>query len=282
MTASPDAGGSRVGAVVALKPVARAKSRLGGLPDPLRRRLAWTMAVDTLTALAGSGASVLVVSEQPALASRLARAGVRARVVGEAGAVGMNGALARGAHLLVADGCSTVLACVGDLPALRPDSVRAVLAAAPDAGRAFLADASGTGTTMLLARRVKLDPRFQGPSAAAHAASGATPLTDARLGTTLPDARSDVDTEDDLGLAVRLGLGAATASLVDHHGQLGRYVVITTTGHSDDHDHPLAITSTGHRVPLPAAALADGLRTLRPGQRLHAVLADGAVLSAWL
>ena len=282
MTALPDSGGPRVGAVVALKPVARAKSRLGGLPDPLRRRLAWTMAVDTLTALAGGGASILVVSDQPALTSRLARSGVPARVVGESGAVGMNGALARGAQLLVADGCSTVLACVGDLPALRPASVRAVLRAAPEVGRAFLADASGTGTTMLLARGADLDPRFGGPSAAAHAASGATALTDTGLGGPIPDARSDVDTEDDLGRGVDLGLGAATARLTDQHGQLGRYAMIMTTGHTDDHDHPLVVTSTGDRVPLPSDALADDLQPLRPGQRLHCVLAGGVVLSAWL
>ena len=268
--------------MVALKPVARAKSRLGDLPDPLRRRLAWTMAVDTLTALAAAGAAVLVVGDQPALASRLTRAGVRARAVGEAGAVGMNGALDRGARLLVADGCSTVLACVGDLPALRPSSVRAVLQAASDQGRAFLADASGTGTTMLVTRRTDLDPRFQGPSAAAHAASGATALTDLQLGSPVPDARADVDTRHDLGQAVTLGLGAATARLVDHDGQLGHYSVITTTGHTDHHDQPLAVTSTGHRVLLPQTALADGLRPPRPGQRLHAVLAGGTVLSAWL
>lgn len=282
MTALRDAAGPRVGAVVALKPVARAKSRLGGLPDPLRRRLAWTMAVDSLSALAGGGASILVVSDQPALAGRLARAGVAARVVGESGAVGMNGALDRGAQLLVEAGCSTVLACVGDLPALRPASVRAVLRAAPDQGRAFLVDASGGGTTMLLARGSDLDPRFQGPSAAAHAASGATPLTDARLGGPVPDARSDVDTEDDLGRAVSLGVGAATAQLINQRGQLGSYAVITTTDHTDDHDHPLAATSTGYRVRLPPDALAEDLRCLRPGQRLHAVLAGGAVLSAWL
>lgn len=282
MTALPDADSSRAGAVVALKPVARAKSRLAGLPDPLRRRLAWTMAVDTLTALASGGAELLVVSDQPALASRLARAGVPARVVGESGAVGMNGALARGARLLAAAGCSTVLACVGDLPALRPASVQAVLQAAPKSGRAFVADASGTGTTMLLARGTELDPRFQGPSAAAHTASGAAPLTDDQLGTAVPDARSDVDTEDDLGAAVELGLGVATARLVDTRGQLGHYAVITTTGHTDDQDHPLAITSAGYRMRLPPDALADGLRTLRPGQRLHSVLTDDVVLSAWL
>ena len=268
---------------MALKPAARAKSRLGSLPDPLRRRLAWCMAVDTLTALAAVVDEVLVVGDQPALASRLARAGVRARVVGEAGAVGLNGAFDRGAAVLRAAGHHRVLACVGDLPALRPGSLTAVLAAAPAAGRSFLADASGTGTTMLLASGVPLDPRFQGSSASAHQASGAAALTDERLGAPVPDARHDVDTEADLSEAVPLGLGPATAALLDPaSGLLASYAVVTTTGHADGEGRPLAVTGTGHRVVLPRTALADGLRELRAGQRLHAVQVAGVVRSAWL
>jgi 2-phospho-L-lactate guanylyltransferase len=270
-------------AVVALKPATYAKSRLGTLPDPLRRRLAWTMAVDTLTALAAAVTEVLVVSEQPALASRLARAGVRARVVDEAGAEGMNGALRRGAALLQATGHATVLACVGDLPALRPATVATVLAAASAAGRYYLADASGTGTTMLIAVATALDPHFQGRSAAAHQASGAVALTDQLLGAPVPDARSDVDTEADLVPAVALGTGPATAALLDPGtGQLAEYSVITTTSHTDADQQPLALTATGHRVVLPPASLADGLRALRPGQRLHGVHVGGVVRSAWL
>jgi len=270
-------------AVVALKPAAQAKSRLAGLPDPLRRRLAWTMAVDTLTALGEAVAEVLVVSDQPALSSRLARAGVAARVVAEAGAPGMNGALTRGADLLRESGCRVVLACVGDLPALRPATVRRVLAGAADPGRSFLADASGTGTTMLVARDVALDPQFQGPSAAAHERSGALRLTDERLGAPVPDGRCDVDTEAELAPAVALGLGRATLTLLDPAtGALARYGVITTTGHADDAGRPLAVTATGHRVLLPPAALAEELRTLRPGQRLHSVQAAGTVRSVWL
>jgi 2-phospho-L-lactate/phosphoenolpyruvate guanylyltransferase len=270
-------------AVVALKSATHAKSRLGTLADPLRRRLAWTMAVDTLTALAAAVAEVLVVSDQPALASRLTRAGVRARVVGEAGAEGMNGALSHGAGLLQATGHATVLACVGDLPALRPATVATVLGAASAPGRYYLADASGTGTTMLIAVGTVLDPKFQGGSAAAHQASGATPLTDEMLGRPVPDARSDVDTEADLATAVALGTGPATAALLDPGtGRLAEFSVITTTGYTDADQRPLALTAAGHRVVLPPASLADGLRTMRPGQRLHSVHVGGVVLSAWL
>ena len=270
-----------VAAVVALKPVTSAKSRLATLPDPLRRRLAWTMAVDTLRALATAGAALLVVGDEPGLASRLARAGVLARVVGETGAAGMNAALGRGAELLAADGHRDVLAVVGDLPALRAETVRRLLQVAPAAGRGYLADAAGTGTTMLLARGAPLDPRFQGLSAAAHATSGAAPL--APLLDDGADARRDVDTEDDLAIAVDLGLGRATTALVDPVSRrLGRYTVITTTDHRDDHGRSLAVSAAGHRLVLDQHALADGLRSLRPGQRLHAVHAGRQVLSAWL
>lgn len=270
-------------AVVALKVVADAKSRLGSLPDPLRRRLAWTMALDTLAALAAALDDVLVVSDQPALASRLARGGVRARVVGEAGAAGMNGALSRGAALLRQDGHRTVLACVGDLPALQPGTVSGVLAASPVPGRSFLPDASGTGTTMLVARDVDLDPRFQGLSATAHEESGALRLTEERVGAPLADGRQDVDTEAELAPAVALGVGPATRALLEGPGgTLAAYTVITTTSHSDDQGRALVVAASGHRLALPRAALADGLRDLRPGQRLHSVQSAGVVRSAWL
>jgi 2-phospho-L-lactate guanylyltransferase len=269
-------------AVVALKPMAQAKSRLGTLPDALRRRLAWTMAVDTLRALAAAADTVLVVSDQPALDSRLRRAGVRAEVVPEAGAGGMNGALARGAEAAAARGRDTVLACVGDLPALRPASVRRVLGAVDHGGRAFLADATGVGTTMLTARGVPLQPHFQGASAAAHSRSGAVPLAAEALGG-VADARRDVDTEADLAPAAELGLGAATAALlVPGTSRLATWTVLTTTGWKGDDGLPLAVAAEGHRLVLPPEAV-DGLRTpLRVGQRLHAVHADGVVRSAWL
>jgi 2-phospho-L-lactate guanylyltransferase len=269
--------------VVALKAGELVKSRLAPLPQPLRRRLAWTMAVDTLHALTAAAERVCVVSNQPALHERLARAGLSAvQVVGEAQPGGMNEALRLGADRLRADGLVRVLACVGDLPALRPASVAVVLAAAAAYERASLPDATGIGTTMLHAGpRVALAPHFQGRSAAAHHSSGAVALTDERLGAVVPDARRDVDTEVDLVDAARLGLGPATRALLDPGtGRLGSYAVVTTTG--PDGADGRAVTAAGVRVTLPRDRLADDLRTPRPGQRLQAVLAGTTVLSAWL
>jgi 2-phospho-L-lactate guanylyltransferase len=280
----PSATVARVGAVVALKPTESAKSRLGTLPDPLRRRLAWTMALDTLAALSDAVDEVAVVSGQPALESRLRRAGLVVTVVAEPLATGMNAALSHGSAWLAQErGCTTVLASVGDLPALRHESVRRVLAASAGQPRSFLADASGVGTTMLIARATGLAPRFQGASAAAHAHSGAVALTDDALGGALPDARTDVDTETDLALALPLGLGPSTSRLIDPaSGMLGRYDVLTVTEHQGAGSDQVVITSRGTRRALTAGAVTDGLRELHPGQRLHAVFAPDRVLSAWL
>jgi 2-phospho-L-lactate/phosphoenolpyruvate guanylyltransferase len=269
-------------AVIALKPTAYAKSRLA-VPDPLRRRLAWTMALDTLSALCRALPHVLVVSDQPALEARLRRAGLAVEVISESGHVGMNSALGRGALILQAQGFSSVLACVGDLPALRPESVARILDASRSHTRSFVADASGVGTTMLVAHDVELAPQFQGRSAAAHHASGAVGLAAETIGSPVADARRDVDTEADLAAAIGLGVGPATSALIDHErGHLGRYELITATQWRSPEGAPLAVTPTGRRIVLPDDALRGELRHAQLGQRLHSVVADGRVLSVWL
>jgi 2-phospho-L-lactate guanylyltransferase len=269
-------------AVIALKPMERAKSRLA-VPDPLRRRLAWTMALDTLSALCRAMPHVLVVSDQPALEARLRHAGIAAEVISESGHVGINSALSRGALALHAQGYRSILACVGDLPALRSESVLRILDTSMAHQRSFVADASGVGTTMLVAHSVELQPQFQGRSAAAHHASGAVSLSAEMIRSPLADARRDVDTEADLAAAIDLGVGPATKALIDlGKGRLGRYELITATEWRNADGELLAVTSEGRRIPLPVEALGSELRHARLGQRLHAVEADGRVLSAWL
>ncbi len=275
--------GSATAAVVALKATEHAKSRLASFPDPLRRRLAWTMAVDTLLALSDAVDHLVVVSDQPALDSRLRRIGLSVEVRAEAGRPGMNAALNQGADVLRARGFRTVLACVGDLPALRATSVRRILDQAEPHSRSFVADASGVGTTMLITRLARLDPHFQGRSAAAHHTSGAIPLAPQAGSDSWADARRDVDTEIDLADAIHLGIGPTTSALIDQTtSRIGHYQVITSTEWTTDDATPVAVTASGHRVALPRSALSDGLRHVRLGQRLHAVIADRRVLSAWL
>ena len=136
---------------------------------------------------------------------------------------------------------------------------------------------------MLVAHAVELAPQVQGRSAAAHHASGAVSLSADMIGSPIADARRDVDTETDLAAAIGLGVGPATSALIDHErGRLGRYELITATEWRYADDEPLAVTSEGRRITLAAGALGGELRHARLGQRLHAVEADGRVLSAWL
>ena len=136
---------------------------------------------------------------------------------------------------------------------------------------------------MLVAHDVELAPQFQGRSAAAHYASGAVNLSADAIGSPIADARRDVENEADLAVAIGLGVGTATDSLIDHgKGRLGRYQLITATQWRNAAGELLAVTATGRRIARPAEALRDELRYIRLGQRLHAVEADGRVLSAWL
>ena len=97
-----------------------------------------------------------------------------------------------------------------DLPALRPAELARVLGAAGEhPGRAFLADAAGIGTTLLAAGPGgALAPAFGGPSRSRHRLSGAReiPLTG------VDSVRRDVDTAEDLRVALALGVGPRTAA----------------------------------------------------------------------
>lgn len=221
----------RVDLVVPVKPLPRAKTRLRGAADggvgalDAHLRLALALARDTVAAAVAATRvrSVLVISSDPAVAIETGALGVE--VATDPGR-GLNGALRHGARLLrERDRGAAVGALQADLPALAPaDLDHAVAAAerhfAAGQDRVFVPDAPGTGTTLLLAAPGRdLAPRFGGPSAAAHTASGAVPLADA-----LPGLRRDVDTAADLADAARLGLGRWTRAVVG--------------GHAGEPDHP--------------------------------------------
>jgi len=223
--------------VLPVKPLARAKSRLAAATGPLRPALALAFALDTVTAAlrCPEVARVVVVTDDPLAAAELARAG--AEIVPDEPGAGLNAALAHGARHAAshpdaeraaertaedarartrahAPGHAPgVVAMSADLPALRPHELALVLRAAAGHPRAFLADAHEVGTTLLTARAgVALGPAFGGESRARHAASGAREL--AGPGLEVPSVRRDVDTEEDLRAAVRLGLGPHTAEVV--------------------------------------------------------------------
>lgn len=287
-------------AVVALKPLRSAKSRLRGIPAAYREHIAWCLAGDTIAALAAAVDQVVVVSNEPSLPARLRGLGSHIRVHPEGPSLGMNAALAAGARDASARDAGArdagardrgardrgngesalVIACVGDLPCLRPDTVRRLVHAAASHPRSFVPDSSGHGTTMLFARGVSLDPRFQGMSAAAHQGSGAVLLSEAEAGP-LADARRDVDTLADLLESVRIGLGDRTAALFDPGtGRLGRSETITIVERSTD--GTIAVTGVdGARHTLDPAKLPDLPPDMAPGQRIHAALVGDRVLSVW-
>ncbi|GGM37097.1 2-phospho-L-lactate guanylyltransferase [Micromonospora sonchi] len=195
--------------VVPVKRLTAAKTRLrGGVPGVPHEELALALTADTLDAVRACSevAQVRVVTADPRVADTARRAG--ARVVPEVAGTGLNAAFRYGA----AGAAGWVVGLTADLPALRPaelaEALRAARGGPPDV-RHFVADASGTGTVLLAAPPgVPLRPRFGSGSAAAHAASGARPLTG-----DWPSLRRDVDTAADLATAARLGLGPRTAAL---------------------------------------------------------------------
>jgi 2-phospho-L-lactate/phosphoenolpyruvate guanylyltransferase len=201
--------------VVPAKRLAVAKTRLRPVTAGLRAalvahsELVLGLLADTVEAAlyCASVDAVLVVTDDPAAVRTVRRLG--ATTVADEPGAGLNPALVHGAGRFH----GPVAALSSDLPALRPAELGAALAAAeaavPSSPRAFVADAQGRGTTLLTAAGVPLDPRFGADSAAAHSGSGAL-LLDGDW----PGLRRDVDTEEDLRAAVRLGAGRHTAAVL--------------------------------------------------------------------
>jgi 2-phospho-L-lactate/phosphoenolpyruvate guanylyltransferase len=197
---------------VVLVPIKRfvdGKQRLGDRPD--RAALAEAFARDTLDAVAGSSRvrMVLVVTDDGRLVEDL-RLPVAVTVVKQQ-APGLNNAIATG--LRVAndrwpDWGQTVLA--GDLPALTSEDLERTMEIAEEVPLGLVADAQGTGTVMLTAQPgVPLLPAFGVGSAMRHRDLGH------RLIRGTERLRRDVDTPEDLAIAIRLGVGRHTAAVLD-------------------------------------------------------------------
>jgi len=204
--------------VVPVKVLAQAKSRLTGLADERRSRLALAMAADTIAAAIRSYAVavVLVVTDDPAV--RDAAGDLGAIVLADEPAAGLNEALRHGAASAREQWPDRgVAGLAADLPALRPEELTEALTAAASLGVAFVPDATGTGTTLYaVAPGAPFRPRFGGLSRRHHLADGAAELGTAEIaaGQQLAGLRRDVDTIDDLRLAAALGLGPRTRGVL--------------------------------------------------------------------
>ncbi|MBF6165573.1 2-phospho-L-lactate guanylyltransferase [Streptomyces gardneri] len=212
-----------VHAVIAVKSLDRAKSRLADRLRPEHRaRLVLAMLADTVTATTAVGdvVSVTVVTPDPAVAdlARTLGADVHPEPRGPRSG-GLNTALAAtAAALRDAHGPIDLLALQADLPALRPEELSDMLAAAPRGLRSIVVDHEGSGTAALVVRDplAALDPRFGPGSARSHIGAGAVDLTG-----DWPGLRLDVDTADDLDRAVALGAGNATRAVLHDIGWPG-------------------------------------------------------------
>lgn len=191
--------------LVPVKPPTRGKSRLATLPDDQRTALAGAFARDTVRAARAADhvAVVMVVTDDVALAMEMRGEGCE--VLPDGVADDLNGSLAQAAAEARRRWPDHgVAALCGDLPALRPDDLGHALGDVD--GPSYVADHTGQGTTLYaVPPGADFAPRFGRDSAAAHAASGATPLAGE-----LATLRLDVDDPADLGQAMVLGVGAHT------------------------------------------------------------------------
>jgi 2-phospho-L-lactate guanylyltransferase len=219
-TLEPDAASWIV--VVPAKRLGAAKSRLGRLAGgrlagARRSELALAMLVDTITAARaaiGVRAVLVVTDDADVTAAALAHG---AEVLPDRPAAGLNAAFAFGIDAVRAqDPDIGAVLLAGDLPALRPAQLEAVLDVATGlVGMVTVADRAGTGTTLLAARTpATLRPAFGPDSFARHRALGATAADLPGL----DGLRCDVDDIDDLREAVRLGIGPATAAALQDLG----------------------------------------------------------------
>jgi 2-phospho-L-lactate/phosphoenolpyruvate guanylyltransferase len=208
---APGIAGSEEGwaLIIPVKPAGIGKSRLA-LPSVDRVMLARAIALDTIAAASACDAvaQVHVVTDDGALVA-LAFDIPGLRFVPEGEARGIDAAVADGAR--AAGERMPRAALLGDLPALRPDDLKAALAAARTVHRAVVADAEGTGTTLVTAGAgIPLTTSFGDGSFARHLDLGCVPLDIAATST----LRRDVDTPGQLDEAAALGVGPRTAAVL--------------------------------------------------------------------
>jgi 2-phospho-L-lactate guanylyltransferase len=202
-----------VGLVIAVKRLTAAKTRLAPVfSAATRESVVLAMLIDTINAASAvpalSAITVVTPDEFAADAARQLGARVLADPTPDGHRNPLNNAITA-AEASMRDETSNIVALQGDLPALQPQELAEAIVAARGYPRSFVGDRHGTGTSALFAFGVGLDPQFGADSAERHRHSGAIELTGA-----WPGLRCDIDTPDDLMVARRLGVGAATTQAI--------------------------------------------------------------------
>ncbi|KAA0081161.1 2-phospho-L-lactate guanylyltransferase [Mycolicibacterium sp. P9-64] len=213
MRGSPAGGQADVGVIIAVKRLGAAKTRLAPvLSAEGRENIVLAMLVDTIGAASAVAAvrtiTIVTPDEVAAGIARELGAHVVVDPTPENHPDPLNNAILHAASIVGAT-TPNIVALQGDLPALQTDELAEAIAAARGARRAFVADRQGTGTAALFAFGVAPDPLFGPDSARRHADSGAIQLTQE-----WPGLRCDIDTAEDLSVAMRLGVGLATTRAV--------------------------------------------------------------------
>lgn len=186
--------------IIPLSSAASAKSRLSVLGSG-RTQLARAFAQDVIDAAAqvDSVGLVLLVGD-----GSLTLTGEYEQL--DPGEVDLNSALVAAEGHARGRGYHRIAVIMADLPCITPEILHAILASARSVPRGFVRDYRGAGTTVITTTGPSLAPRFGSSSAQRHYALGALELS------APPQARLDVDEPGDIGLAMLLGLGAATAA----------------------------------------------------------------------
>ena len=202
-----------VGLVIAVKRLTAAKTRLAPVfSAATRESVVLAMLIDTINAASAvpalSAITVVTPDEFAADAARQLGARVLADPTPDGHRDPLNNAIAA-AEASMREETSNIVALQGDLPALQPQELAEAIVAARGYPRSFVGDRHGTGTSALFAFGVRLEPQFGADSAERHRHSGAIELTGA-----WPGLRCDIDTPDDLMVARRLGVGAATTQAI--------------------------------------------------------------------
>jgi 2-phospho-L-lactate guanylyltransferase len=207
-----------VWAVVVARVGDGAKSRLAGALDTCQRRqLTQAMLSDVLLACTQARhvlSGIVAVVDDPAARSIAQRAG--AQLVDDPGKGEMNSAARAGLHAARQRGARTAIVLPGDIPALLPHDLEALIEAAGSSKRAAIVGASrdSLGTNALLLRPVDvIQPAFGPPSVERHVrmalANGAIGRVVEHLGLAL-----DVDTPADLAALADAPVGPATTDVL--------------------------------------------------------------------
>ncbi len=202
-----------IGLVIAVKRLAAAKTRLAPVfSAATREAVVLAMMVDTIRAALAVPAlrSVTVVTPDQVAADTAQQLGAQALTdpTPDGHRNPLNNAISA-AEAFVRQSIPNIVVLQGDLPALQPQELAQAITAARSYPRSFVGDRHGTGTSALFAFDVPLEPQFGPDSARRHQHSGAIELTGA-----WPGLRCDIDTPDDLMVARRLGVGAATVQAI--------------------------------------------------------------------